>query len=666
MNPLVTVKRWWRSGNGSNGHDRPLLAKEPEAPPLKQAPPPSDPWLARLDEAQIPRSLTYPTTTLGRILDQSADRFPDAPALFYNDHRWNYRQLLATVNRMAGGLAALGVRRGDRVVMALPNCPEFVFAFFAIQKLGAVVVNAGPLMGKDDLQKILAMTTPRVTIGLDLLAPAMHAAAVGSTVEHFVWVSLQVYQPVLKRLGYQFKLWQGRNGSNAHDEMLDDLLARAPSRPPTIEPDQNAVAVLQPTGGTTGTLKLAMLTHRSLLANAMQVSTWMRAIPGQERTCAVLPMFHVYGLTLCLTSPIFSAGSIVPITRFNAEQMLALLRRHKPTVCPLVPAICDAISDLLEKEQRESDAGKHEPIDGLRLCISGAAPLSRQTAERFKRLTGANVVEGYGLTEASPVTHACMPEQNRAGSIGLPFPDTHVRLVDLEDPTRDVPLGQPGEMWICGPQVMAGYFADPQQTKAALHTEEDGTVWLRTGDVARMDADGFFYILDRRKDMIIRSGMKIYPARVEHVLRMHKHVKDVAVVGRPDAVHSELPVAVVTPKPEPDEEQKLAEELRALCREHLAPYEVPAAVEFLDELPRSALGKLLKRELRKGPTPTQQPCDPTALAMEEDAERVDDDLHEPTKVVVSRVTAPAAPKSEFRGNGNANGHAKALGSNGKT
>ena len=393
--------------------------------------------------AGIPRHLKYPSTTLGRILDQSADRFGDTEALLYNDHRWTYRELLAAVNRMAGGLAHLGVRRGERVLLVLPNCPEFVIAFLAIQKLGAaVVINAEPARrGRDDLQTVVGMTNPRVAIGLDLQAATLHWACRGSTVEHLVYVSLQAYQSVLKRLGYQVKLWQNRdNGHGALQHvMLTDLLVHAPARPPTVEADPCSIAVLQATGGTTGTLKLAQLTHRSLLANAMQISVWENAKQGQERVFAVLPMFHVYGLSLCLITSIYTASTIILMTRFNAEEMLELIRRHKPTICPIVPAICDAISNLLEKEQK-SDALNIQPLKGsnLRLCISGAAPLSLQTAERFNRLTGAAVVEGYGLTEASPVTHAGVPTDVRIGSIGLPMPDTRVRIADMEDLSRDV------------------------------------------------------------------------------------------------------------------------------------------------------------------------------------------------------------------------------------
>jgi len=628
---LDTVwRRWWKH----DGRAIPVMRAIEPAPSL---PPSEAPWLAQMDRHNIPRHLTYPTTTLGRILDQTADRFGDAEAILYNHHRWTYRELVAAVNRMAGGLAHLGVRRAERVLLVLPNCPEFVIAFLAIQKLGAIVVNIGPLMGRDDLQTVIGMTNPRVAIGLDLQAATLHMACLGSTVEHLVHVSLQVYQPVFKRLGYQVKLWQTPDAAEGVIQQIamTDLMARAPARPPTIEPDPGAVAVLQATGGTTGTLKLAQLTHRSLLANAMQVSVLESAKEGQERCFAVLPMFHVYGLNLCLITPILTGSAIIIMTRFDAEEMLELIRKHKPTICPIVPAICDAVSDLMEKEEH---AGKGSPFHGLRLCLSGAAPLTQQTADRFNRLTGAVVVEGYGLTEASPVTHAGFPDDVRIGSIGVPMPDTDVRIADLEDPMRDVPSGELGELLISGPQIMSGYFANPEQTHKVLIKDASGKTWLRTGDVARVDAEGFFYILDRKKDMIIRSGLKVYPARVEHVLRLNQRVRDVAVIGRADPHRTETVVAVIAPAPPVEEQQAFADELRVMCREHLAPYEVPQAFEFLDQLPRSALGKLLKRELRKGAPVTEEMSvlpDPV-----EAAPRVAAEDHLPPQKVVVEIKSP--------------------------
>jgi long-chain acyl-CoA synthetase len=332
-------------------------------------------------------------------------------------------------------------------------------------------------------------------------------------------------------------------------------------------------------------------------------------------------MFHVYGLMLGLISAVFEAATMVLAPRFVASDTVALLQRLRPSIFPVVPAICDAISNELERENHAAPANPSDAsnngngsgvartarLEGLRLCISGAAPLARAVAERFERLTGARVIEGYGLSEASPVTHANLPGKSRFGSIGLPLPDTRCRVVEIDDPTRDVPVGEPGEMLICGPQVMSGYFASRVDTERVLIKDADGATWLRTGDVVRMDEDGFFYVLDRTKDMIIRSGLKVYPAKVERVLARHPAVADVAVIGRPDPVHTEVVAAVIVPKHADADRDALIEELKRECREHLAPYEVPMRFEFVQKIPRSLLGKALKKELRQAPAPPATP-----------------------------------------------------------
>ena len=482
--------------------------------------------------------------------------------------------------------------------MTLPNCPEYVVAFFAIQKLGAILVNAGPLMGVDDLRAVISSTTPRVLIGLDLLASKIIAAATDTSVEHFVWITLQSYQTALRRIGYQIKLWQGRDRSDgsmkrAQHTTLSKLLEIAPARPPTSEPVQDATAILQPTSGTTGQVKLVELTHRNLLCNAMQVTIWMGAREAQETVLTVLPMFHVYGLMTGLINPICCAATIVLTTRFDAEQTLKLLLKERPTVFPLVPAICDAISNEIERQS------PRPVLSGLRICISGAAPLPLEVSERFERLTGGRVLEGYGLSETSPVTHCNLRSRSRAGTIGLPFPDTLCRIVDLENGAHDVLIGQPGELLISGPQVMKGYFGNPEATARALSTDEEGRVWCHTGDVVRVDEDGFFQVMDRKKDMIIRSGLKVYPAKVEKLLTTHAQVADAAVIGAPDVVHTETVVAFVVLKSADVNRELLTGELRALCRQHLAAYEVPARFEFTERIPRSALGKVLKNVLRE-------------------------------------------------------------------
>jgi long-chain acyl-CoA synthetase len=548
-------------------------------------------------DAHVPTTLNYPSTTLSQMLDQTASRFGDAPALIYSDQRWNYRQLLMKVNRLAGGLARLGVRKGDAVLLTLPNCPEFITSFFAIQKLGAVVVNAGPLMGTDDVRSLIKSTRPRVLIGLDLQEPLFAKVVDGAIVKTCVYVSLQSYQGLFKRVGYMVKVWQQRQPVQGAERLtMAQVTENAPSRPPTVVPDVNDTAVLQPTGGTTGVLKVACLSHQNLIANAAQLSAWSLSPLGQERVLAVLPMFHVYGLTTCLLTSIFNGSALIPLTRFVPKQVVESIIQHRPTIFPLVPAICEGVSNVIERMDRPA------ALDSIRLCISGAAPLSARVADRFEKLTGIELIQGYGMTESSPVTVANIPGKNRPESIGVPLPDTQVRLAELDDPAVDVASGEAGELLVAGPQVMKGYFDNPEETARVLWADGDGQIWLRTGDVARVNQDGSIRIVDRIKRMIIHSGFNVYPAKVEKVLSKHELIEDVAVVGKADPVCTEQVVAMIVSKgvakDSAEDVAELFEQLRALCREHLGRYEKPARYELVDELPRNALGKLLMIELK--------------------------------------------------------------------
>ena len=553
----------------------------------------------------ILQTLQYPSTTLGELLDQTAHRFGQCTALIYGEARWTYDQLLRDVNRLAAGLAILGVRRGDPVLSTLPNCPELVVSFLAVQKLGGVFVNAGPLIGADDMRSLCMMTRPSLVIALDL--QVAHLAGLDDQQKDlkWLWVSLKGYQKVWKRIGYRAKLWQTvpRNGHSGRAMRLQEVLAKAPSRPPCVAPNPNRTAVLQPTGGTTGTLKVAQLSHRNLLANATQMTVGVRARPGQERILAVLPMFHVYGLSICLTTSVFNAATILPLTRFNVSDLFNVICDHRPTILPLAPAIIEPICDALEQK----GGARSDVIEALEssMVTSGAAPLMAATGQRFERLTGIKIVEGYGLTEASPVTHINPNDASRPRSIGLPLPDTLIRVMDLNDPSREVDPGEPGEMLVSGPQVMSGYFNNPDETHQVLTVEDDGRTWLHTGDIVRVDQDGYYYVIDRRKEMINRGGLKVYPSKVERVLKMHQHVTDAAVIGRADPVKTEIVVAVLVLKDPKGESEQLIEELRSLCREHLAPYEVPTSYQFVESLPRTGLGKLQKHQLLDLESPSE-------------------------------------------------------------
>jgi long-chain acyl-CoA synthetase len=336
----------------------------------------------------------------------------------------------------------------------------------------------------------------------------------------------------------------------------------------------------------------------------MQVDACMASRQAQERILAVLPMFHVYGLTTCLISGVFSASQIILLTRFDPAKTMQAIRAHSPTIFPLVPAICESLCNEIE-----STGGSPAPLKSVRLCLSGAAPLPKATVDRFIRVAGIEPLEGYGLTEAGPVTHANLPGVSRVGSIGVPLPDTFARIASFADPDHDAAFDEPGELLISGPQIMRGYFGDPDLNRGVLTTDESGRVWLHTGDVASVDKDGYFHIVDRQKDMIIRSGLKVYPSRVEQVLLKHPSVKEVAVFGRPDPVHTERVSAAIVLHHPTQNSQKLVSDLRDFCRQHLAAYEVPEAIEFLEAIPKSPLGKVLKRQLRDS-SPEPKPSSP--------------------------------------------------------
>jgi long-chain acyl-CoA synthetase len=575
-------------------------------------PEPDDAGAAAAIGPDVETVLRYPSTTFGALLDQSAARFADVPAVIYCDTRWTYGQLLEEVNRLAAGLAAMGVQPRDRVLLTLPNCPQFITSFMAVQKLGAVVVNAGPLISAADLRELFRLTTPRMAVGLDLQIPMLSRLDDASppTGVSWLWVSLAAYQQIFKRIGYRAKLWQARSqsGRNGQDKTYDALLEQAAALPPTVAPSPDDTAVLQPTGGTTGTLKVARLTHRNLLANALQLTVTIELSSGQERMLAVLPMFHVYGLTTCLTTSIMNAATILPVTRFVMTTVLDVIETHRPTIVPLAPAILEPMCAALSGRPRPAAI---EAL-GASIVTSGAAPLAPQTARRFREITGANIAQGYGLTEASPVTHANPIGNTRDGSIGMPLPDTLARVVDLNDPELDVPAGESGQLLVSGPQVMAGYENDPEQTAAVFSTDPRGRRWLHTGDVVLVDEDGFYFVIDRLKDMINCGGFKVYPHKVETVLLAHPLVKDAGVVGVADVARTQIVVAKIVPEAQPQDAADLSQKLRLHCRAHLAPYEVPGKFDIVDHVPRTALGKLQRHRLHRSaaeplPEPNEAP-----------------------------------------------------------
>jgi len=558
------------------------------------------PWLRFYDEG-VPAHLEYPAIPLDRLLAESAAKHPDRPAILFGarlgrhilDRPLSYRQLDQAVNRFAAALQELGVRRGDRVALLMPNCPQFVIAFYGTLRAGGIVVPCNFLYTGPELERQCNDAGVEVAVVLSRFYNKLHGIRDRSGLQHLIVTNIKDYFPPLLRL--LFTLAQERKEGPAvtladpRDRRWQSLLSRpAPPRPAGVEPEDTACLLY--TGGTTGVPKGAQLTHRNLVANAMQCLAWSQAREAQEVTVGALPLFHSYGMTTVMNMTIASANTmiLIPDPR-DLVHIMGSISKHRATFYPGVPTMYVAINN--HPQVREFD------LSSIIACQSGAAPLPRQVQERFQAITGARLMEGYGLTEASPVTHS-NPRlgENRIGSIGLPWPDTDARIVDLESGEQEVPVGEIGELVIQGPQVMKGYWQQPTETANVLreHPALGPGLWLHTGDIARMDPEGYFQIVDRKKDMIICGGFNVYPRDVEEVLFQHPAVQEAAVVGLPDEYRGETVKAFVVLKEGMAADE---EEIIAFCRQHLARYKVPTAVEFRESLPRSAVGKVLRREL---------------------------------------------------------------------
>jgi long-chain acyl-CoA synthetase len=490
---------------------------------------------------------------------------------------------------MAAALAAHGLRPGDRVGVLLPNVPEYLVVLFGTWMAGGAVVPLNPLMVAEEVSALLRSTSCRVVVCLDLLLPVLDADPDARPGTVFV-VTLADRLPWWDRLPYRLiRLYRRgfRDRRGLPHQPLDDAIAAAPDTDAPARPSPDTPAIIVPTGGTTGLPKAVVLTHRNLVANAWQVSHWVGRPVGREVVLACLPFFHSYGLTGCALTGVSIAATLLPYHRFRADRVLRLIERERPTLVPAVPAMLAAFNAALRR--RRYDLGS------VRWCITGGAPLPPGVAAEFAEHTGAVVVEGYGLSEASPVTHVGpLDGTARPGTIGLPLPDTDALVVDPETGAVPVPPGEVGELIVRGPQVMAGYWNDPEATARALR---DG--WLYTGDLATSDADGFFRIVDRKKDLIITSGHNVFPTDVEHVLRGCAEVEDVAVVGIPDADRGELVKAVVVPRGGRRFNRRSFDKF---ARQHLEVHKRPRVVEVVrGPLPRNPIGKLLRQALRDQP-----------------------------------------------------------------
>ncbi len=549
-------------------------------------------WLRSYDEG-VPATLDYPSVPLHALLDETARRRPDAVATIFGgvvggrllDAKMTYGELSRLADRFAAGLQSLGVAKGDRVALMLPNCPQFVIAFYGALRAGAVIVPLTPLYTPPELRGQLADSGAETLVVLSRLYPAAREALAGTVVKRVVVTNIKEHLPPLLR--WLFTVARERKEGHRVDLRGDeravrftDLLRRAERpRPVAVEPSD--LAVLQYTGGTTGTPKGAMLSHRALVANVAQCRAWHRPEEG-ETGLAVMPFFHVYGLTCVMNFGIACAGALVLIPRFDLAHILLAIQKHRPKAFAGAPRIYVAVANAPDLEKYD--------LRSVEAFVSGSAPLPLEVQQRFERLTGGKVIEGYGLTEAAPVTHGNPRRGKRkVGSIGLPYPDIDARIVDLETGTHDLPPGEVGELVVRGPNLMDGYYGKPEETALVLR---DG--WLFTGDIAKMDEEGYFSIVDRKKELIIVSGYNVYPREVDEVLFAHPAVLEAAAIGVPHAEKGEVVKAFVVLRPGAT---ATADEIIAHCRRSLAPFKVPVAVEFRAELPKSLIGKVLRRQL---------------------------------------------------------------------
>ncbi|WP_243359582.1 long-chain-fatty-acid--CoA ligase [Fundidesulfovibrio terrae] len=545
------------------------------------------PWLAHYDP-NVPASITYRDEPVTALLDRAVENTPGRTAVAFQNWRVNYAHLRRRAGRFAEGLRRMGVKRGDRVAIMLPNLPQTVVSYWGTLYAGATVVFVNPLYMETELKHILEDSGAKVLVVLDLLWARHRELLTRMPLERIIVTRVSGGLGFPLNWLYRLKAWrEGKLPKLGADgrRVLDWQAAFAPDEyyDRDFDPAEQ-LAALQYTGGTTGVSKGVMLTHRNLSVNVQQSRAILHAIGGRpEVFLGLLPFFHIYGLTVNINFATACGATIVPLPRFDPLDTLKAIQRHRPTIFPGTPSVYMA---LLQQK-----ALPHYDLKSVRYCVCGSAPLPIEVMRRFSEVTEAEIIEGYGLTEASPITHFNpIVGSRKPGSIGVPFPDTIARVVALDGSTAPLPPGEPGELILKGPQVMLGYWNRPEDTSQTI---KDG--WLHTGDVAVMDEDGYFFIVDRKKDLIITGGYNVYPREIEEVLHEHPKVAEVAAVGVPHRTRGEVIKVYIVPKPG----QTLArEEVWAFCREKLASYKTPKFVEFRDELPKTFVGKVLKRTLR--------------------------------------------------------------------
>ncbi len=547
------------------------------------------PWLKRYDKG-VPHTIQYPDIPVYQYLEDNARKMPQATCTIFKGAKISYQEMNEITDRLAAGLASLGVKKGDRVGIFMPNTPQFVMAYFAILKLGGVVVATNPLYSPREIEHQLNDAGIEVMLVMSNFYNLIKQVQPKTKLRKLVVTNIKEALPPV--LSFLFTLTKEKKGGfrvtlAEGDVWLQELIARfKPEDRPKVPVTADDIALFQYSGGTTGISKGAIALHRNLVANALQIHDWMVNVEdGKEILLMAIPLFHVYGMVAGMLFAMRTGAAMVMVPNpRDLKDVLENIQKYKATIFPGVPTLYNAINnhpDVL--------AGKYN-LSTIKACISGSAPLMRETKEKFEALTGGSVFEGYGLSEAPTATH-CNPllGENRTGSIGLPLPDVEARIISLEDEVTVLPPGEVGELVIRGPQVFKGYHNMPTET---ANTLRDG--WLYTGDIARMDEDGYFYIVDRKKELIKPGGYQVWPREVEEVIMDHPKVLEVGVAGIPDPYRGETVKAWVVVKPG---ETLTEEEIKDWCKERLAKFKVPTHVEFRSELPKTTVGKILRREL---------------------------------------------------------------------
>ncbi|MBL3641209.1 long-chain-fatty-acid--CoA ligase [Peribacillus frigoritolerans] len=547
------------------------------------------PWQAIYPE-QIPAVLSYEDKPLYSFLKESAEEFPDKVSIHFQGKELTFREVHESALKFAAYLKSIGLQKGERVAVMLPNCPQGVISFFGILMAGGVVVQTNPTYTERELEYQMKDSGAKMILVMDILFPRVSAVASRTDIEHIIVTAIKEYLPFPKNLIYPF-IQKKQYGIviNVEHEGNHHLFSEIMKRKITEEVDtvpidvNNDLALLQYTGGTTGFPKGVMLTHKNLLANTKMCNAWLyKNKRGEERILAILPFFHVYGMTTVLVLSVMEGNTMIIMPKFDVEATLKTIQKQKPTMFPGAPTMYIGLLN-------HPDIAKYD-LSSINACISGSASLPLEVQEQFERITGGKLVEGYGLSETSPVTHAnFIWDQPRVkGSVGLPWPDTDSAILSLES-NEELPPNEIGEIAIKGPQVMKGYWNRPDETEK---TFKNG--WLLTGDLGYMDEQGFFYVVERKKDTIIAGGFNIYPREVEEVLYEHEAIQEVVVAGIPDPYRGETVKAYVVLK---KNAKVTEEELNEFARKNLASYKVPRSYEFRDELPKTTIGKILRRVL---------------------------------------------------------------------